>query len=107
MEKTKLENKEKQKESKKELIQERTRKDRAIVRGKELPISMKHAIALCKFIKGKTINHALSDLEKIVKLRMAVPFAGEIPHRKGKGMASGRYPIKAAKHFIKLSLIHI
>jgi len=27
---------------------------------------------------------------------------GEIPHRKGKGITSGRYPIKAASYFVKL-----
>ncbi len=27
---------------------------------------------------------------------------GEIPHRKGKGMMSGRFPRKAAQNFIKL-----
>ena len=27
---------------------------------------------------------------------------GEIPHRKGKGMMSGRYPKKATEHFVKL-----
>jgi ribosomal protein L22 len=27
---------------------------------------------------------------------------GEIPHRKGKGIMSGRYPRNAAEHFIKL-----
>ena len=27
---------------------------------------------------------------------------GEIPHRKGKGMMSGRYPVNASGEFIKL-----
>jgi len=36
-----------------------------------------------------------------VKFKRAVPMKGEIPHRKGKIM-SGRYPIKACTHFIKL-----
>ena len=34
-------------------------------------------------------------------MKIAVPMRGEIPHRKGKIM-SGRYPVKAAKEFIKL-----
>ena len=34
-------------------------------------------------------------------MKKAVPMKGEIPHRKGK-MMSGRYPVKASKHFVLL-----
>ena len=39
------------------------------------------------------------SIEVIIK-RKAVPMKGEIPHRKGKIM-SGRFPGRAAEHFIK------
>ena len=42
----------------------------------------------------------MNDLEEVSSKKRAVPMKGEIPHR--KGMMSGRYPKKAAQHFIKL-----
>ncbi len=44
----------------------------------------------------------MSLLEDVLKMKKAVPMRGEIPHRKGKRMERGRYPIKAAKYFVKL-----
>jgi len=76
------------------------KKTSAFVNISSIPISTKHSIAICKFIKGKKIEGAIDDLEKVVLLKKAVPMKGEIPHR--KGMMSGRYPKKAAGHFIKL-----
>ncbi|MAH03481.1 hypothetical protein CMI39_01700 [Candidatus Pacearchaeota archaeon] len=73
----------------------------AVVNGRSLPISTKHSVAICNFIKGKKIENAISDLEQVLSYKKAVPMKGEIPHRKGKIM-SGRYPKKAVEHFIKL-----
>lgn len=81
---------------------EKIKKFEAIVNAYDIPISTKHSIAICNFIKGKEINIALKDLERVVKLKEPVPMKGEIPHRKGKRMSSGRYPIKAVKNFIVL-----
>jgi len=85
------------KEEKKEII----KKDRAIVYGKDLPVSTKHAIAICKFIKGKKPEQAMNELNEVIKFKKAIPMKGEIPHRKG-AIASGRYPVKASQVFIKL-----
>ena len=76
------------------------KKTEAVVNGKDLPVSIKHAVALCNFIKGKEIDRAISELEEVARLKKAVPMRGEIPHR--RGMMSGRYPTKAAGIFIKL-----
>ena len=76
------------------------KKTNAFVNAKGLPISTKHSIAVCKFIKGKKIEKAIVDLEKVSLLKKAIPMKGEIPHR--KGMMSGRYPKKSAEYFIKL-----
>ena len=78
------------------------KKDHAGVYGRNLPISLKHSKFISKFIKGKEIESAIRDLEKVVKKKQAVPMKGELPHRKGKGMMSGKYPVKASEHFIKL-----
>jgi large subunit ribosomal protein L22 len=57
---------------------------------------------ICSYIKGKKIDSAIVDLEDVQGFKKAVPFKGEIPHRKGKGMMSGRYPIKAAALFVNI-----
>lgn len=70
---------------------------------KYLPISFKHSVEICRFIKNKKLSTAISQLEMVVKKELAVPFKRynrDTPHR--KGIASGRYPVKAAKVFIKL-----
>jgi len=77
------------------------RKTEAKVNGKNLPISTKHAIAICNLIRNKDIDKAISIMEQAEKMKIAVPMTGEIPHRKGK-MMSGRYPVKASKHFVLL-----
>lgn len=76
------------------------KKEEAIARGSSLPISKKHAMYLCSFIKNKRVDAALDDLAAVLKFKKAVPFKGEIPHR--HGMMSGRYPINAAKAFISI-----
>lgn len=68
--------------------------------GKELAISPRHAINICKAIKGMPLDKAVEFLEDVIDLKKAVPFRTHVhglPHRKGKGMATGRYPEKAAR----------
>ncbi|MEM3405654.1 MAG: uL22 family ribosomal protein [Candidatus Pacearchaeota archaeon] len=105
IEKKKIDSKNKENLENKESHNNDTKKEEkkikeVIVRGRDLSISTKHSVALCKFIKGKEIKKALKDLELVLKFKKAVPMKGEIPHR--KNMKSGRYPIKATKTFIKL-----
>lgn len=78
-----------------------SKKEEAIATTRSAPISKKHCMYLCKFIKNKKIDQALKDLNDVLLMKRAVPFKGEIPHRKGK-MMSGRYPIKATQYFISL-----
>jgi len=80
----------------------KVKKEKAIARGDSLHISKRHGMYICSFIKGKSIDSAIEDLNKVILLKKAVPFKGEIPHRKGKGMMSGRYPVNAAKIFIPM-----
>lgn len=77
------------------------KKTEAIARGTSLPLSKKHCMYIFNFIKNKGIDLAIYDLERVIKYQQAVPFKGEIPHRKGKIM-SGRYPIKASGILIKV-----
>lgn len=78
------------------------KKDEAIVNGVSVPISTKVSMAICKFIKRKSIDKAISDLEEVAKLKKVIPMVGEIPHKKGKGIMSGRYPIRAVGFFIRM-----
>ena len=78
----------------------KVKKAEALVNDTSIPISTKHSIYICKFIKGKKIENAINDLEQVILKKKAVPMKGEIPHR--KGMMSGRYPKKASEHFIKI-----
>jgi len=93
-----VETKEKSKKNAKKEIKER--KTEAVVNGKDLPISTKHAVAICNFIRNKNVDVAVYNLEQVLKFKKPVPMRGEIPHR--KGIMSGRYPIKATAEFIKL-----
>lgn len=81
---------------------ERKKKTETVVRGIGVPISSKTSFAISKFIKNKTIDRAIRELEEIIEHKRALPMKGEIPHRRGKGMMSGRYPENAVREFIKL-----
>lgn len=87
----------KKKTEKKEIV----KKEKAIFRGNDLPISKKHSMAICDFIRYKSPEKMIPELEKVTRLEKAIPMKGEIPHRKGD-MMSGRYPVNACKVFIKL-----
>lgn len=92
----KTETKEKVKAEKKP---KKVKKELAVTRSNGLMISLKHSMAIGKFIKGKRIDTAMEELRSVIALKRAVPFKGEIPHRKG-AMMSGRYPVNASKAFI-------
>ena len=83
-------------------VAEKKKKTEAVVMADNIPISTKHSAAICKFIKNKKIDNAISDLESVLSFKRAIPMKGEIPHRKGKKMMSGRFPKKASENFIRL-----
>ena len=93
---------EKKVEEKKTKKQIQVKKDEATINGISLPISTKDSVAICKFVKHKTIDKAIADLELVEKFKRAIPMKGEVPHRKGKGMMSGRYMTKPVGYFIKM-----
>ena len=81
-------------------VEDKPKKTEAVVNGKSLPISTKHSIAICNMIRNKKIEEAIPLLELAEKKKIPVPMRGEIPHK--KGIMSGRYPVNALGHFIKL-----
>jgi ribosomal protein L22 len=75
----------------------------AKVKGNSLAISPKNSKYICKMINKKEVDLAIKMLEEVVVKKRVVKMNGaEIPHRKGKGMMSGRYPVNAAKEFLIL-----
>ena len=76
------------------------KKTEAVVNAMNLGISTKHSMALCDFVRWKNPEQVIPDLEKVIKLKKAIPMKGEIPHRKGG--FPGRYPVNATKVFITL-----
>lgn len=75
----------------------------ALAQGKDLPISFKHAVNICSFIKDKDLDKAIEYLEKVVEKEKPIPFKRynkKQPHR--KGMAAGKYPVKASSQIIKV-----
>ena len=97
----KEEKKEVKEEKDKKTAKVKVKKTRASVNVVSIPISKKHSMAISRFIKGKTIERAIEDLQAVIVKKKAVPMKGEIPHRKGRIM-SGRYPKKASEYFIMI-----
>lgn len=74
--------------------------------GKSLKISPKHAVELCRELRGKKLESAKVYLEEVIQMDKAVPFKRhnkKVGHRKGlTGWPSGRYPVKAAAQILKV-----
>ena len=77
----------------------------AAARGTGLDISPKAAREVCKAIKGMDLEKAKDYLERVINMNQAVPFKrhdGKVGHRRGKGMSTGRYPVKTAGAILKV-----
>ncbi len=77
----------------------------AVGAGSGLPISRKHTREILNLIKGMYLNKAIERLELVRSKKLAVPFKRynrDMGHK--KGMAAGRYPIKACKYIIDVLL---
>lgn len=73
--------------------------------GVNLQISLKKAVETANAIRGKKLSLVITYLEKVIKQEAVVPykrFNSEMPHKKGKGIAAGGYPVNVAKELLKL-----
>jgi len=71
--------------------------------GRSLPISHQHSTEVCAFIRGKSLEQAKKMLAQIIDLKLAVPYRRskmDLSHK--KGIAAGRYPVKACEHILKI-----
>ena len=71
--------------------------------GREMSISPKHSIVICRHIKGWPLERAKTFLQDVIAKKAAVPDTryGNSGHRRGK-VGPGRYPEKAARHILKV-----
>ncbi|MGQ9543464.1 MAG: 50S ribosomal protein L22 [Candidatus Bathyarchaeia archaeon] len=87
--------------SMKELDPERTVK----CSGRELRISPKASVEICKAIKGMRLPEAKKLLEEVAAKKRSIPYRRyhkEVPHRGGQGFYAGRFPVKAATRIRRL-----
>jgi len=71
--------------------------------GRDLPISFKHSLEVCGFIRGKKLTLAKKHLKEVIELKRAVPykrFNQDLGHK--HGMMSGRFPVKTTEFILKL-----
>lgn len=72
--------------------------------GKEMRVSPKHAMEICRAIKGMKLATAKEYLEAVRAKRKPVPFKHhrkKLAHRRGAG-GSGQFPVKAASAISKV-----
>jgi len=69
-----------------------------------LPISLKQSVEICKFIRNRKYDQAVTMLESVSRLEMPIPYTkfnrGGTGHRKSIG--PGRYPVKTSLQVLKL-----
>ncbi|RLF25085.1 MAG: 50S ribosomal protein L22 [Thermoprotei archaeon] len=74
--------------------------------GRDLRISFKHAVEICREIRGKKLEDAIRFLEEVIAKKRPVPFRiyhGKVAHHRGtQGWPAARYPVKAAKEILKI-----
>ncbi|MDI3483499.1 MAG: large subunit ribosomal protein [Methanobacteriaceae archaeon] len=74
--------------------------------GFRLQISPKHAVEICRELKGMKLEEAKDYLKEVIQMKRPVPFKRynrKVGHRRGlRGWDSGRYPVKAAEHILKV-----
>jgi len=71
--------------------------------GRDLQISPKKAVELCRAIRGKSVEDAKAYLERVIALKQPVPmhrYKSMVAHKHGVGPA--RYPVKVARHMLKV-----
>ncbi len=71
--------------------------------GRDLSISKKQSVEICKWIRNKQLSRAKKMLEDAIAMKVAVPFTRfnwNVGHR--PGMGPGRYPIKSCTEILAL-----
>ncbi len=73
---------------------------------RDINISFKEAVELCRYLKNRKLEEAKKILEEIIELKKAVPyrtFNKKVPHHRfGNTSGPARYPKKVAEAMLKL-----
>lgn len=72
--------------------------------GKEIRVSPKHAMEVCRAIRGMKLGTAKRYLEEVTAEKRPVPFKRhrkKVAHTRG-GIESGRFPVKAARAILEV-----
>ena len=75
----------------------------AIAKGKDFPISTKHAVMIARQLRYKDTAQAKKYLEAVIAKKQAVPYYRynfDLGHK--PGMGPGRYPVKAAEGWLQV-----
>ncbi len=100
---TKTEKVEEKKTETKKAKVEVSKKEMAMANGFSLKISPKQSKYVCRVVRGKSPEAAVARLEAVISEKRAIPMAGlEVGHRKGKGLAGGKFPKNACKAIIEI-----
>ena len=84
-------------------VKEIPKKDVAIANGFSLKISPKQSKYTCRLLRGKTPEAAVARLQAVIDEKRPVPMAAlEVGHKKGKGLAGGKFPKNACKGIIEI-----
>ena len=79
------------------------KEDMAKAMKRDVELSLKVAIEIASFLKGKRTSEAKTILERVLSMKQAIPykrFKGGVGHRKGNGISAGRYPQKGSAIFL-------
>ena len=104
MDDKKIETETKKKEEKKIVkTKEVLKKDVAVANGFSLRISPKQSKYVMRIIRGKSPSAAVARLQAVLDEKRPVPMAGlEVGHKKGKGLAGGKWPKNACKGIMEI-----
>lgn len=79
------------------------KKEFAIANGYSLKISPKQSKYVCKILRWKTPENAVKRLQEVIDEKRAIPMAGlEVGHKKGKGLAGGKFPKNSCKAIMEI-----
>lgn len=71
--------------------------------GKEIPVSPKKSVEVCRALRGMNVEDAKELLEEVIEKKTIIPYRRykkTISHKKG-GVAGG-YPVRVAKAILKV-----
>ena len=77
--------------------------EKAVANGFGLKISPKQSKYVCRVIRGKSPDAAIARLQEVIDEKRPVPMAGlEVGHKRGKGLAGGKFPKNACKAIMEI-----